>query len=436
LFDANTREKWRSKILESSLVFVDIDPHEGRREYELLSWLRSSGYQGLVVLDDIWHFKGMRENLWYKLEPRFKADATRIGHWSGTGFVSFGQEGPPEGDGIVPRSEVENWTLVTGYFDLTKKPDANKEIQSRPAAHYLDEHAASTLALDKNLVVFCEPDCRERILGKRPKWLHERTHVVTMAFEDFPLSRSLSKIIESRRGSHCARDPRNTASYYLFCMARFAMLKRAIAENPFGSTHFAWINICIERMGFSNMVHLDEALAEQREKFSTCYIDYVSRSTLASLSAFFGPDGCRDPNGTCGRCSMCSGFFTGGAEHMRSVCDLVENKFVACLEAGYGHADEQLLALVHAERPDLFEWYCGDYHQMITNYRAVHERPESPIHNLIRHSLEAGDWETCLRAADIVWSSYVGGKCELSDVDLSFLLAAKKTSEIGLAGRA
>jgi len=429
LFNPGVREQWRERLLASPLIFLDIDPHEGEREYHLLAWLRSAGYRGLIVLDDIWYFKGMRENLWYALESRHKSDATALGHWSGTGLVSF-HDSPPAGDGIVPRGSTANWTLVTGYFDLTRRTDANAAIQARPREHYLEEHAASTLSLDQNLIVFCDPGQEHQILDMRPGWLHERTRVVPMDFDAFPLTRYWPEVVRSRGGhGACARDPRNTASYYLFCMARFAMLKQAIEDNPFQSTHFGWINICIERMGWQNVASLDAALAVQREKFSTCYIDYVPQATLGSLPAFFGADGCRDPNGPCGRCSMCSGFFTGHATHMRAVADLVEQKFVECLAQGYGHADEQLLALVHADHPELFEWYPGDYGEMITNYAGVKANAESPLRNLVRHSLEAEDWATCAHAASLVWDAYRAGRCTLSDTDLAFLLAAKRTAD-------
>lgn len=58
------------------------------------------------------------------------------------------------------------------------------------------------------------------------------------------------------------------------------MLKQIIAENPFQSTHFAWLNVCIERMGWKNLPALDRVWAAQRDKFSTCYIDYIPKSLV------------------------------------------------------------------------------------------------------------------------------------------------------------
>jgi hypothetical protein len=423
LFDPDLRERWKTELLASPLIFIDVDPHEGTREYDFVRWLQRHEYPGIIVLDDIWAFKGMRDKLWLQLESNIKADITPFGHWSGTGVISFSGTKPECPELIAHTTDISNWTLVTGYFDLLAQPDANDAIRTRQPSLYLDQ--AATLALDNNLMIFCEPAYRDQILSLRPKHLRDRTHVVTMSFDDFPLTKYRDKIIANRDGRPCSAAPRSTPSYYLFCMARYAMLKRAIEENPFGSTHFAWINICIERMGFRNLSRLDEALAQQRDGFSTCYIDYVPKRVVENLPEYFGPRGCKQ----CGmRCTMCSGFFTGKAEQMSAVCNELERQFVRCLEAGFGHSDEQLFSIVYFEHPELFDWYVGDYSEMVINYAHVYERASEPIVNLIRHSFEAQDWAVCTRACNIVWNSYVAGKCTLSDEHLAYLLNAKKTS--------
>jgi hypothetical protein len=418
LFDPVRRDYWRQTLLDSSIVFIDVDPHEGTREYALVRYLQESGYRGIIVLDDVWYFKPMRDKLWYRIEPRFRSDATALGHWSGTGLVSFGDRVTVDGE-----ADTSNWTLVTGYFDLTGRSDASPELRARPATHYLDQHAPSTLSLDQNLVVYCEPANEEKVWSMRPKWLHDRTRVVVQSFDDFPLTRYQPQIVANRGGPWCGADPRNTASYYLFCMARYAMLKQAIAADPFKSTHFAWINVCIERMGYQNLVHLREALGVQRDRFSICFIDYVPKPLVEDLPRYFGPQGCR----TCvASCSMCSGFFTGGAWYMREFCDRVEREFLRCLDAGYGHADEQLYPLVYFADPGLFEWYPGDYTEMVTNYAHVYERAEQPVRNLIRNSLAAGDHAVCGRACDMVLDSLEAGTCALSPADYDLLIRAKR----------
>ena len=53
LFDINVRETNKDKILSYDIIFIDIDPHEGILEYEMLNWLKDNKYEGLIIFDDI-----------------------------------------------------------------------------------------------------------------------------------------------------------------------------------------------------------------------------------------------------------------------------------------------------------------------------------------------------------------------------------------------
>lgn len=411
LFDPKVRQEYERLLLESAIILIDIAPHVGTQELELVEWLREKGYEGLVVLDDIWWYKEMRDNLWYRIEPRFRTDATVFGHWSGTGIVSFKNRVELEGE-----PDTSNWTVVTGYFDLTQRSDASEAIRSRSSEWYIEQHGSSMLSLDQNMVIFCDPDFEERIWRARPSWLHAKTRVTSIPFESLPLTKHWPRIVKNRGGNpNCPSDPRDTASYYLFCMSRYTCMRAAIRENPFKSTHFAWIDLGIERMGFNNLVQLNGALGVQRDRFSTCFIDYLPKDLVSNLPEYFGGSACY------GRCSMASGVFTGRADYMLGFCDEIEFEFLRCLEAGFGHADEQLYPLVYFKKPELFDWYCGDYTEVITNYAGVRERPEAPIRNLIRNSLAAGDLKVCKKANDILLDSFWQGRCALRPSEYSRL---------------
>lgn len=406
-WDPSTRARWESIILESAFIFMDIDPHEGTREFEFYEWLRDKDYKGFIICDDIWYFKEMRDNFWYKIPSEHKVDVTELGHWSGTGIIRFT---PSE---MWPaRTVPTNWTVVTAYFDLTKMPDASPAINGRPVEHYL-QSARATLSLDQNLVVFCEPETEPLLRAMRPAFLAEKTKYVTMSFEDFPLTKFRDTIVQNRATNPYAFDERNTASYYLICMARYAMLKKTISENPFGSTHFAWLNICIERMGYTNLIELDNVFLQGRDKFSTCYIDYRPRWLVENPAEYYRYGGL---------CSMCSGFFTGNAMYMSRFCDLIEESFMWYLERGYGHADEQLFSAVYFKEPEIFNVYYGDYHQMIRNYVWVKERPDAPLNIFISNSFAHGDYTSCLKGCITLWRSYKKGYAVLNIGELEKLL--------------
>jgi hypothetical protein len=394
--------KWEATILSAAFIFLDVDPHNGTMEMDMYNYLKRIGYKGFVVCDDIWYFKEMRDNFWSKIPYEERYDVTHLGHWSGTGIFTFNPEI------TFPKADTTGWTLVTAYFDLTKCPDASVEIQKRDAAHYLS-NAKSTMTVPYNLIVYCEESNLETLKAMRPAELQAKTRYVVRKFDEIYFKDDPSKsfaeyrniIAENRRRKPYNFDNRNTASYYLFCMSRYIMLREVIDENPFNSTHFAWINICIERMGMKNVELLDKALSVKRDKFSTCYIDYIPESLVKNTAEYY----------KWGRCGMCSGFFTGNAEYMRKVCGKIEDKFLEYAEAGYGHADEQLYSPVYFENKELFQHYYGDYKQMITNYVDIHEAAEAPVYNFIRNSYKHGDFAKCREACEFVWSSIQKKTC-------------------------
>lgn len=296
---------------------------------------------------------------------------------------------------IVPRRSKEDnkWTLVTGFFDLCKMPDVTSS--SRTLEHYL-HHSRATLSRNQNLVIFCEEETYPFFKEERENFgLLEKTKFHIVDFNDFPLCKYRDRIVENRK-THPPHDDRNNPSYYLLCMARYAMLKQAISENVFASTHFCWINICISRMGLRNVELLNRGLSLYRDKFSTVWIDYISQKDIETSYNFICP----------GRCSMCSGFFTGSAEIMEAVCTLIEEKFMYYLELGYGHADEQLYSPVYFENPHLFEQFFGDYQQMITNYTEMIENPYTTLQFLIPRAKLSEDYQVLYRACKAVFDGY------------------------------
>ena len=421
LFTKEGRNKWESIILKSSFIFLDVDPHNGYMEKDFYNYLQFINYQGFVICDDIWYFKEMRDNFWYTIPDKFKYDLTDLGHWSGTGIISFNK------NNHFKKYDNSDWTLVTAYFNLTKCIDASTEIKNRDQDYYLS-HSLSTLSLPYNLVIYCDEDSLEKIKKLRPEYLTDKTKYIVREFSSFTLDNKnftehTLKIIDNRQKYPYQFDNRNTASYYLFCMSRYIMLKETIDLNPFNSTHFCWINFCIERMGFKNLIRLNEALSIKRDKFSTCYIDYVPYQITINLPEYFRYGG---------RCGMCSGFFTGNKEYMYKVCTLICDKFLEFLNKGYGHADEQLYSPVYFENPDLFEHYYGDYQQMITNYRYIYDAPEPPIYNFIKNSFENNNFRKCLEACNFVMTSYYLNKCSLNKEYLEKLIWYLDQSRIRL----
>jgi hypothetical protein len=307
-------------------------------------------------------------------------------------------------------SPDSGWTFVTAFFDLTSKTDVTSA--SRSLEHYMNS-SHSTMALNENLVIFCEPKMKQFFEDQRASYgLLSKTLIITMEFEDTPLHKYHSKITQNRIDKPYHFDLRNNPSYFLFCISRCSLIKSAIENNHFKSTHFAWINICLQRMGLRNIEHLVDVVSTKRDKFSTLYIDYQPKSLVSNLPEYY----------QWGRCGMCSGFYTGNTEYMWEFCDRMEKKFIETVEAGYGHADEQLFSQVYFDDPSIFEFYYGDYQQMVTNYKYIRENVDITLRLLIPKSREKGDHKVCLDACKFVLSSLSQGTIRLRKDQLISLM--------------
>jgi hypothetical protein len=416
LWDDKIQDNWKSIILSSPFIFLDVDPHNGKMEYEFYQFLLKNNYTGFLVCDDIWEFSDMRNHFWYKINHDYCYDVTHLGHLSGTGIIVF-PETPKEILNLFHKQDLSNWTLITSYFDLTKCDDASNEIKSRDSNYYLS-NSISTLSLPYNLVIITDEASIEIIKPLRPEYLKHKTEYIICDFNKLTLNidddddndnnndkRTFEEyrndIINNRTKYPYSFDNRNTASYYLFCLSRYIMMKRVIKKNTFNSTHFGWINFCMERMGYKNIMKLEEAMSQNRNKFSTCYIDYIPETLINNTSEYF----------KWGRCSMCSGFFTGNYYYMNKVCGLIQNQFLEYLKLGYGHADEQLYSPVYFKNPELFEHYYGDYCEMITNYVYVYDNYNSILVNFIKNSYEMNNYKKCIESCNFLLKSIILKKC-------------------------
>jgi predicted O-methyltransferase YrrM len=91
---ANCLEPSELAIIKNlPLLFLDVDPHDGLQEINIIQALIKVGYTGIIVCDDI-HLNPQMEDWWSVKMPAFfpqlkRVDLTRYGHWSGTGAIVF-----------------------------------------------------------------------------------------------------------------------------------------------------------------------------------------------------------------------------------------------------------------------------------------------------------------------------------------------------------
>ena len=75
-----------------SIILIDVDPHDGRKEIVMMNFLRNISWSGLLLHDDIsTTYWPETAQMWNNI-PEEKYDVTHLAHFSGTGLVNFGNK--------------------------------------------------------------------------------------------------------------------------------------------------------------------------------------------------------------------------------------------------------------------------------------------------------------------------------------------------------
>ena len=95
-FSTNLSEPLKSEkeiFLSSELIFLDIDPHDGIQEAQVLDFLIENNYKGIMVCDDIGHQHPPMHDWWESIELPTYTIRNKYAALKGTGIIVFdGQE--------------------------------------------------------------------------------------------------------------------------------------------------------------------------------------------------------------------------------------------------------------------------------------------------------------------------------------------------------
>lgn len=83
----DNKPKFYDIIKKSSIIMMDVDPHDGIQEPLFMDLFREAEFEGILLLDDI-NLNQPMNNWWNNINIE-KYDISKYGHWSGTGLVNF-----------------------------------------------------------------------------------------------------------------------------------------------------------------------------------------------------------------------------------------------------------------------------------------------------------------------------------------------------------
>lgn len=285
---------------------------------------------------------------------------------------------------------MEDITFVTFFFDLTI------DIPGITAENYF-EFGKSVLEINHPLVVIGEEKFIDKCRIYRGNSPFRQTKYMNVNYIDTKFYPLLS-ILKKNREDHPVKGPLRRNDYRLtsIYLLKTFFLCDIIKENPFHTTHFAWIDF-----GISHVCQLEDNIfndiasrPSDKIKFCRCLEDqpglYDDRVTFYSE--------CR------GR--FCGGFFVGKGTIIETFHHLVDEEISTCLSIGIAPNEEEVYAWIYHHHPELFYPYYGDYYDILINYIVIRGGLSKIISNL-RGCVTYGWREKSLTLIDILEKSVI-----------------------------
>lgn len=231
-----------------------------------------------------------------------------------------------------------------------------------------------TLVIDCPLIVYCEEEYADIFRTIRKIFGFEHiTQINTVKLEDLYFYQ-FKKFLT--RGEDL--DTNYNKNAHVVMCNKFKFLLDSIQENPFCTTHFAWIDINLLDKTFNDSVNyldigiydkIKEIASNPRDKFSIEVINHWTPAWYANLAAFYERyqwivAGC---------------FFTMENEVGKVVLQKLIDKAREITLQGFGSGEESFFSFIIDENPELFHLYVGDYQDTIHNYYSITKN-----HNYVR----------------------------------------------------
>ena len=254
-------------------------------------------------------------------------------------------------------SAAKRLTLVSGLFDIAGR---ERNPRRRPADEFLRD-GTLLMELDQDVVVFADPELAPRVQALRDAaGVGARTRVVAVALEDLP-AHLLHDRIAAARSEHPvlnANPDKDTVLFTELQWSKFELVRRAIELDPFGASHYAWIDF----VNRGDDPHPDDPLFERPS----------DRVRLLAMRGFRAEElADREDYYAYLRGHLAAGYITADRDRFLRLAEEFDSLARSELDAGFAPSEEQLLPVLCAQEPELFEFHYGDYSHLLANYLQV-----------------------------------------------------------------
>lgn len=267
-------------------------------------------------------------------------------------------------------------TIVTTYYNI-RKMENNSLNDVKKDSDYLDLADQFILKLPYNLIIFIDDNedydyicefINQKRLYKEKTFICKESFSKTFFYKDIDIISDLS----NKYNIHNKNYSKDTPYYVILNYNKFYFMDKAIQLNHFNSTHFLWLDFGINHVAKNPEIIHDWIFKIPDKIKQMCLNPFLENDNHKDFFHFIY-------HHTSG------GLFSGNIENMKKYIQLFKNKVTQLYNEEWYQIDETIMTLIQRENPDLFEFYCGDYEGIISNYL-------KPVHNL--DLIMLGLWKT------------------------------------------
>jgi tetratricopeptide (TPR) repeat protein/predicted GH43/DUF377 family glycosyl hydrolase len=242
-------------------------------------------------------------------------------------------------------------TIVTCLFDLATR-DGTKR---RSVDEYL-KLGEFVFALDQDIVFFIDPSIADAVHARRLAYGKlERTVIIPVALEDLECWRHKVAVDSLPMPDGCRPD-KDTANFTVLTWAKFELLQKALARDPFKSTHFAWMDFGIAYMADTEMLPFDAPS------------DLVSLLVLQPFDADYvrSPDYWKRLQQ-----NVAATYFVGSRENIARITQAFWQAVELALSIGYRPLEQEILTYLVVQEPSRFSLRRGFYRDVLRAFKPL-----------------------------------------------------------------
>ena len=257
-------------------------------------------------------------------------------------------------------------TIVTMLYDI-RSMENNSIERNRKLESYIDFSKQFLLRLPFPIVFFIDenPYVYNAIFNFRKELnLLDKTYIYIQDFKKTYFYKDLSRLEELQKIFHIKNGEiqHETPLYVILNNNKFDCIDKTIQYNPFNSSHFIWMDFGINHVAQSTD-KIFEWINKVPDKIKQlCINPYIENVDNKHMFQYIF-------HHTAG------GLFTGSKENMLRYSQLFKDKTQQIYTEDWYQIDEAVMTMVQRENPDLFDFFYGDYHGIVSNYI-------SPVHNI------------------------------------------------------